>query len=195
MIAVWLSVEGTFGFYTGCQRPFLRGFRFRLSLKNWPASPLVSRPRTCRYAADGHEAPRRTRAKSPLVPRVFGFWNVSWTYRSNFLELFPKNARGHPILTKKITLLRELPCWIMGDVISTNTLRFLWTARQSVYFSKSVKVRVSQGVWGERKKVLTSLPSPSFRCQSRSRPLFDCSRVLECAKTRTVSQSTFFITK
>ena len=50
----------------------------------------------------------------------------------------------------------------MRGVISTNMLRFLWTARQSVYFSKSVKCKSSQGVWGERKKVLTSLPSPSF---------------------------------
>ena len=51
----------------GCQRLFMRGFRFRSSLKKWPeekASPLVY-TKTCHPA----KAPRRTREK-PLVPRI-----------------------------------------------------------------------------------------------------------------------------
>ena len=97
-------------------------------------------------------------SKNPVVPSVFGFWNVSWTCRSNFLELFPKNARGHSILTKTITLLRKLPCWIMRDVISTNMSRLLWTARQSVYFSKSVKCKSLIGRVRREKKSFNVSP-------------------------------------
>ena len=46
----------------GCQRLFMRGFRFRSSLKKWPeekASPLVY-TKTCHPA----KAPRRTREKT-----------------------------------------------------------------------------------------------------------------------------------
>ena len=158
----WHSLKETFGFYPEFQRPFMRRFRFRMSLKKWPASPLVSRPRTCRPAADGDEAPRRTRSKNPLAPRVFGFWNVSWTCRSNFLGLFPQKARGHPILTKKITLLCELLCCIMRDVISTNMLRFLWTSRQSVYFSKSGKCKSLVGRVRREKKSFNVSPQSLF---------------------------------
>jgi len=92
------------------------------------------------------------REQKPSGNQGIWFLKCFLTCRSNFLELFPKKARGHPILTKKITLLRELPCWIMRDVISTNMLRFLWTARQSVYFSKSVKRKSLTGrVRGEKK--------------------------------------------
>ena len=54
--------------YPACQRLFMRGFRFRLSLKKWPAwkvftSGFAARVlKTSRPAAD--EAPRRTREKT-----------------------------------------------------------------------------------------------------------------------------------
>ena len=100
--------------------------------------------------------------KTLWYPRVFGFWNVSWTCRSNFLGLFPQKARGHPILTKKITLLCKLLCCIMRDVISTNMLRFLWTSRQSVYFSKSVKCKSLVGRVRREKKSFNVSPQSLF---------------------------------
>ena len=70
---VWLST------YPGCQRLFMRGFRFRSSLKKWPARKVFSRgfaarvfglrPNTCRPAADETKLPV-AREKKPLVPRV-----------------------------------------------------------------------------------------------------------------------------
>ena len=57
--------------YPGCQRLFMRGFRFLSSLKEWPARKVFSRGfaacvfgrrlKTCRPVAD--EAPRHTREK------------------------------------------------------------------------------------------------------------------------------------
>ena len=70
--------------YPGCQRLFMRGFRFRSSLKKWPARKVFSRgfaarvfglrPNTCRPAADETKLPV-AREKKPLVPRVplFGY--------------------------------------------------------------------------------------------------------------------------
>ena len=56
----------------------------------------------------------------------------------------------------------------------------LWTAKQSVFFSKSVKKSVKRGV-----RVFPRVPDL----------LFDCSCVLEYAKIRTVLQSRSVITK
>ena len=63
---VWLST------YPACQRPFMRGFRFRSSLKKWPARTarvFGLRPNTCLPAADEAKLPV-AREKKPLVPRV-----------------------------------------------------------------------------------------------------------------------------
>ena len=134
--------------------------RFPLSVESSKVTCFAARL----SAEDVSACNRRSRSssshasKNPVVPRVFGFWNVSWTCRSNFLELFPKNVRGHSILTKTITLLRKLPCWIMRDVISTNMSRILWTARQSVYFSKSVKCKSLIGHVRREKKSFNVSP-------------------------------------
>ena len=65
--------------HSGCQRLFMRGFRFRSSLKKWPARKVFSRgfaarvfglrPNTCRPAADETKLPV-AREKKPVVPRV-----------------------------------------------------------------------------------------------------------------------------
>ena len=43
----------------------------------------------------------------------------------------------------------------MRDVISTNLLRFYGLQDSRFISQNQLSVRVSQGVWGERKKVLT----------------------------------------
>ena len=52
--------------YPGCQRLFMRGFRFRSSLKKWPALRSRLRPLAEHVSACGrrNEAPRRTREKT-----------------------------------------------------------------------------------------------------------------------------------
>ena len=65
--------------HSGCQRLFMRGFRFRSSPKKWPARKVFSRgfaarvfglrPNTCRPAADETKLPV-AREKKPVVPRV-----------------------------------------------------------------------------------------------------------------------------
>ena len=63
---VWLST------YPGCQRLFMRGFRFRSSLKKWPARTarvFGLWPNTFLPAADETKLPG-AREKKPLVPRV-----------------------------------------------------------------------------------------------------------------------------
>ena len=79
------------------------------------------------------------------------------------------------------------------------------TARQLVFFSKSVKIAIKRGLEvlrarsGQASHALRvceargktpSLPSLVFRCQPRSRPFVWLLRVFEYAKIRTVLQST-----
>ena len=66
-----------------------------------------------------------------------------------------------------------------AEMRSAMKLLKLKTAKQSVFFSKSVKKLVKRGV-----RVLRAF-SASFQTFS----VFDCSRALECAKIRTVLQS------
>ena len=60
--------------YPGCQRLFMRGFRFRSSLKKWPARKVFSRGSCLRPTANETKLPV-AREKKPLVPRVplFGY--------------------------------------------------------------------------------------------------------------------------
>ena len=55
--------------YPGCHRLFMRGFRFRLSLKKWPTRKVFSksfflRPRRLCLRPTADEAPRHTREKT-----------------------------------------------------------------------------------------------------------------------------------
>ena len=75
--------------------------------------------------------------------------------------------------------------WVSGRNPTVCPLK--WTAKQSVFPSKSVKKSVKRGV-----KVLRARLSPVSLSVFSLVPdlLFDCSRVLEYAKMRTVLQST-----
>ena len=61
--------------YPGCQRLFMRRFRFRLSLKKWPARKVFSKV--------------PSREKKPLVPGVFISKLKNWPLYPNFIPFTP----------------------------------------------------------------------------------------------------------
>ena len=75
----------------------------------------------------------------------------------------------------------------MRDVISTNMLRFLWTARQSVYFTGRVR--------REKKSFNVFFPVPLSVFSLDPDLCLTARAYLNAQKHGPVSQSTFFITK
>ena len=103
--------------YPGCQRLFMRCFRFRSSLISDPR--LISRffglrPKTCRPAADTRRKLLVAREKKPLVPKVLKtikshilfVFIISFVLRQRAVPIFfmpvERNARDTQMTTRVI---------------------------------------------------------------------------------------------
>ena len=103
--------------YPGCQRLFMRGFRFQSSLQKWPARKAFSRgfaarvfglrPNTCRPAADETKLPF-VGEKKPLVPRVHAA-------RHGWDSMRSPRAFARPLSAVE-SALRILPCCICNFI-------------------------------------------------------------------------------
>ena len=133
---------------------------------------------------------------------------IEWKYACiisvwGYTEILPHNLAWYQTqIKRKIQQLKKSPCGLIGGkFVNTRVLLRLQNSR--FFFSKSLKKSVKRGVrvlraWSarasyarsERKKRLSPVSLSVFSLVPDL--LFDCSRVLEYAKIRTVLQSKYF---
>ena len=115
--------------YPGCQRLFIRGFRFRSSLKiksSLAASPLVSLAEGGRRVGLRPTKLHVTREKKSLVPRV----SLTWILCQKMLLKEVKKAKCKKMSPETVSFRKLIPlptpqCWISGKIC--------WVVRDILY--------------------------------------------------------------
>ena len=90
--------------YRGCQRLFMRGFRFRSSSKKWPASPLMPSAK-CRRRVG-------LRPTKPLVARGKNLWYPGYYLSNNLMKYIHIDCNYIKLQVKRGTPVPKALLWI-----------------------------------------------------------------------------------